>query len=88
VQRVEFLMPPEELATFYFDALEAQGYVVASGSQPSSVEQLAEIVSEGATSYTLVFDGPGGIPLQLAIGPSPIGATSTMNINRYRSGSR
>ena len=81
-------MPPEELATFYFDALEAQGYVVASGSQPSSVEQLAEIVSEGATSYALVFDGPGGIPLQLAIGPSPIGATSTMNINRYRSGSR
>lgn len=87
-QRVDFLLEPAEVAAFYFDALAAQGYTAVANNQPGSVEQLAELVEAGAESFTLDFDGPDGIPLRLIIDPGNTGGNTTMNINRFRSGTR
>lgn len=86
VQRVDFLLEPAEVADFYLKELTAQGYVAASGSQAKTEAEVAEFSANGIESFILVFDSPDGIPLQLSISPSNTGGNTSMNVNRFRSG--
>ena len=88
IQRVDFLLEPAEVAAFYFEQLAAQGYSVANGSNPDSAAGIAEYTENSVESFRLSFDGPDGVPINLSIDPANTGGNTTMNINRFRSGTR
>jgi len=82
-QIIFFLEPRADVAKFYLEELPRQGYTISG--QPGTVEQVDEMVDAGFENFTLQFDGPDGIPLQLNISETlALEGGTTMNINRFR----
>ena len=98
VQRVFFLLEPREVAEFYLTELTDDGYTVSASAvrtiDPTMDEALAQVrerwdeveaMGQGF-SVQLQLDGPDGIPLNLNIGPSGVGVPTSVNVNRFMSG--